>query len=215
MESLNTKERAIITLNGNVMCSIDVETTGLVAGYHEITQVCFLPLDKQMKVRRDIVPFDLWLKIEHEDRISWDALRVSKTNFFKHQQLAIDKWTAVDMFEDWITKLKLPPNKRISPLAHNWPFDRGFIQEWLCPKTFDLHMDGRFRDTMAMALGINDIYEFRHEPIPFAKVNLAWLCKTLKTQHKGDHSALGDCIATSDVYLELVKEQRYLTGTIA
>lgn len=202
----------MITLNGNVLCAIDVETTGLTPGFHEITQVCFLPLDTNLQPRKDIVPFDLWLRVEYEERIDWDALRVSKINFMKHQQQAMDRYSAADLFEDWVEKLHLPFNKRISPLAHNYPFDRAFIMDWLQPEAFGTHIDGRFRDTMASAILINDIYERLCEPIPFPKVNLSYLCSTLKIEHKGAHSALGDCVVTAKVYKDLITKG-YLDGT--
>lgn len=202
----------MITLNGNVLCAIDVETTGLIPGFHEITQVCFLPLDTNLNPRKDIVPFDLNLRIEFEERIDWDALKVSKINFMKHQQQAMDKYRAADLFEDWIEKLKLPLNKRISPLAHNYPFDRAFIMDWLQPTAFGVHIDGRFRDTMALAISINDIYERLCEPIPFPKVKLAYLCNVLKVEHIRAHSALGDCIVTPQVYRALITKG-YLDGT--
>lgn len=202
----------MITLNGNVLCAIDVETTGLIPGFHEITQVCFLPLDDDLEPRKDIVPFDLWLKVDFEERIDWDALKVSKINFMKHQQQAMDKYRAADLFEDWVEKLRLPFNKRISPMAHNYPFDRAFLFDWLQPKAFNVHLDGRFRDTMALAISINDIYERLCEPIPFPKVNLSYLCSLLKIEHKGAHTALGDCIVTPKVYKNLITKG-YLDGT--
>ena len=203
----------MITLNGNVLCAIDVETTGTKPGHHEITQVCFLPLDDNLEPHKKIMPFDIELFIEHEDRIDWEAFRVSKINFFQHQQQAINKDIAADLFEQWIENLKLPPNKRISPLAHNWPFDRSFIIEWLQPTAFSTYIDGRFRDSMTLAIGINDIYDFATEPTPFPKVNLAYLASQLKIPHNGAHNALADCITTAQVYKKLLKI-RYLNATL-
>ena len=194
----------MIHLNGNVLCAIDVETTGLKAGHHEIVQVCFLPLDGDLKPRRDVVPFDLNLKVEFEDRIDWDAFRVTKINFFKHQQTAMDKYEAADLFDGWVQKLKLPERKRISPLAHNWIFDAGFIKDWLGPTSFETVIDGRYRDTMTLALGINDIYDRNNEPIPFPKVNLSYIASQLKIAHENAHSALGDCVVTAEVYKGLL-----------
>jgi DNA polymerase III epsilon subunit-like protein len=201
----------MITLNGNVLCAIDVETTGLNPGFHEITQVCFLPLDENLKPRKDIVPFDLNLHIDYEERIDWGALRISKINFLKHQQQAIDKYRAADLFEDWVEKLNLPLNKRISPLAHNWPFDRAFILDWLQPIGFGNYIDGRFRDTMALASSINDIYDRLNEPVPFPKVNLSYIASMLKIPHEGAHNALNDCVVTAQVYASLLRKG-YLEG---
>jgi len=202
----------MVTLNGNVLCAIDVETTGTVAGYHELTQVCFLPLDDDLNPRKDVVPFDLLIKIEREERIDWDALRITKTNFMKHQQTAIDQYTAADLFDSWVEKLNLPLNKRISPLAHNWPFDRSFIMEWLQPTGFGNYIDGRYRDSMATANSINDTYDLLNEPIPFPKVNLAYLVSLLKLERHGAHTALGDCMDTAQVYRKLITKG-YLDGT--
>lgn len=202
----------MITLNGNVLCVIDVETTGTTPGYHEITQVCVLPLDNNLNPRKDIIPFDLNLHIDYEERINWDALRVSKINFFKHQQSAIDKYVAADLFDEWVKKLNLPINKRISPLAHNWPFDRAFILDWLQPTAFGCYIDGRFRDTMAFAASLNDIYDLHTEPIPFPKINLSYLASLLKIPHTSAHSALSDCVVTAEVYKKLLTKG-YLDST--
>lgn len=202
----------MITLNGNVLCAIDVETTGLVPGYNEITQVCFLPLDDDLQPRKDIVPFDLNLHIDFEERIDWDALKLSKINFMKHQQQALDKYRAADLFEDWVAKLNLPLYKRISPLAHNWPFDRAFIFDWLQPTAFGNYIDGRFRDTMALAASINDIYDRLNEPTPFPKINLPYIASVLKIAHEGAHTALNDCAVTAEVYKQLLTKG-YLDGT--
>jgi DNA polymerase III epsilon subunit-like protein len=201
----------MVTLNGNVLCAIDVETTGLNPGFHEITQVCFLPLDNKLNPRKDIVPFDLNLRIDYEERIDWDALKISKINFLKHQQTAIDKYTAADLFETWVEKLNLPLYKRISPLAHNWPFDRAFIFDWLQPTAFGNYVDGRFRDTMSLAASINDIYDRQNEPVPFAKINLSYIASMLKIPHERAHTALADCIVTAEVYKQLLNKN-YLEG---
>lgn len=130
----------------------------------------------------------------------------------QHQQSAINKHDAADLFERWVEKLDLPERKRISPLAHNWPFDRSFIMDWLGPKTFGIYVDGRFRDTMSTAIAINDIYDFVNEPTPFAKVNLGYLASSLKMKHVGAHNALADCAMTVKVYKTLMNRY-YLEGS--
>lgn len=202
----------MITLNGNVLCAMDVETTGTIAGYHEITQVCFLPLDSNLKPDPQYVPFDILLKIEHEGRINWDALRVTKVNFVKHQIEAYDKYRAADLFEEWMERFELPFNKRLMPLAHNWIFDQAFIKDWLQPTAFSNYIDGRYRDTMVLAAGINDIYDRLCEPTPFPKINLEYLCSQLKVINMSAHNALGDCAATAEVYKKLITKG-YLDGT--
>lgn len=195
----------MIHLNGNMICVIDVETTGLDPENHEIVEVCFLPLDAKLEVRRDIVPFDIKIKPEKIDNINWEAFKINKTDFFKLCETGMDKYEAADLFEQWVEKLGLPDRKRISPLAHNWKFDNAFIREWLSPPTSGLWIDGRSRDTMEVALYLNDRADHRNEQIPFPKVNLGYLASQLKIQGGKAHTALGDCITTAKVYKELIK----------
>ena len=197
----------MIHLNGNLLCAIDVETTGLDPQKHEITEICILPLDNNMEVRRDVVPFNIFMKPEKIQNIDWDAITVTQTDFMKLCQVGMDKWEAADLFEEWFAKLQLPERKRISPLAHNWPFDREFIKEWLGVTSFESHIDGRFRDSMALALAINDEYDAKNEPIPFPKVKLSYIASTLKIDFDKIHNALDDTVLTAKVYKQLSRRQ--------
>lgn len=181
-----------------------METTGLDPDKNEITEICILPLDATLKVSREVLPFNIKMKPEFPENVEWEAIKVTQIDYMKLCQEGMDKYAAADLFEEWYQKLKLPERKRISPLAHNWPFDRAFIKNWLGPTSFEMHIDGRFRDTMAVALAFNDIADFKNEPYPFPKVNLSYIASTLKIDFDKIHNALDDCVLTSKVYKELV-----------
>lgn len=199
-------------LNGNVLCAIDTETTGTDPEVHEIVEICFLALDAELQPRRDIVPFDIQIRPEHEESIDWDAFKKNKIDFFKLCQTGLDKHDAADLFESWAEKLKLPQNKRISPLAQNWVFDCQFIRKWLGPRTFEYYIDGRYRDVMSCALYENDKADRKNERVPFPKVNLAYLCSQMKIEHDRAHTALGDCLSTAKVYRDMVRGQLPVSG---
>ena len=194
----------MIHLNGHIICAIDVETTGLNPYEHEIVEITFLPLDSNFKARKDVPIFDIRMKPENEEAIDWDAFKVTKIDFYKLMETGLDKYDAAELFIEWFEKLRLAENKRIMPLAHNWQFDSGFIKAWLGPKNFHFHIDGRNRDTMCTALALNDRADRKSEPEPFPKVNLSYLCNKLNVPHERAHSALGDCVATAELYKELI-----------
>lgn len=194
----------MIHLNGNLLCTIDTETTGLDPDQHEIFEICILPLDYKLEVSRDIIPFNIKIRPEKEDNIEWGAMQATQQDFMQLCQTGLDKWVAADLFERWFEKLGLAERKRIMPLAHNWIFDKVFIQKWLGNAAFDLHFDGRYRDTMSLALSINDEYDAKNERVPFPKLNLSYIATQLKLDFDKVHNALDDCILTTQVYKELV-----------
>lgn len=191
-------------LNGNIICAVDCETTGLDFEKHEIVEIAFLPLDYELRIRKDVPFFDIKIRPENIEDIDWQAFKVSNTDFYKLQESGMDKWEAADLFVEWCEKLKLPENKRIMPLAQNWNFDSIFIKKWLGPKTFEFYIDGRYRDTMTTALYLNDRAYHKGEQIPFPKVNLSYLASQLKISHDRAHTALGDCMVTAEIYKEIL-----------
>jgi len=194
----------MIHLNGHALCAIDCETTGLDPERHEIVEVAFLPLDSNLKPRRDVPFFEIIIRPDNLDEIDWNAFKVNQSNFTELIAKGLDKYDAADLFVEWVSRLKLAYGKRIMPLAHNWAFDMQFIKKWLGPSTFHEHIDGRHRDTMTACQFLNDIADRRAEQTPFAKVNLGYVATTMKIPHVRAHTAMGDCLVTAQVYNELV-----------
>jgi len=193
-------------LNGNILCAVDVETTGFIPGYHDIWQIAVLPLDNFIKPSKDIIPFYIDLKVKRPENIEPEAVKLNRTDFYKRQLRAIDPWAAADMFDEWIQKLNLPIRKGICPLASNWPFDRSFIIDWLGRESFEQFFSPWYRDTMVSATFQNDIADHRGNRIEYPKVGLAPLGGRLKVKNAKAHDALQDCITTAEVYRRLIME---------
>ncbi len=191
-------------LNNNLLCAVDCETTGDVPGFHDIIQVCVLPLDGMLKPAKGIVPFYCAIQPKRPENIDADAMKRNRQLILDSMTNGLEAYRAADLFDEWIKQLKFGYEKRVAPLAQNWPFDRGFIIDWLGKESFSQYFDSRYRDTMVAASFLNDLADFKSEPIPYAKYNLAWLAKTLDVPHERAHDALQDCIVTAEVYRRMM-----------
>lgn len=190
--------------NGNMLCVIDIETTGLNPELHDIIDICVMPVNHLLEMRADVGFFNVQIRPDHPENIDPAALEVSKTNLREIMIHGMDSSETADMFVKWIERdLGLPKERRLMMLAHNWPFERAFLMEWLGPKTMDAYISGHYRDTMSMGLYLNDRYAFQAESVPFPKVGLTFMATRLKSEIGEPHTALGDCITTLNVYREL------------
>lgn len=195
--------------NGKQMVVIDVETNGLRAGYHEILQICLLPLDSNLQQRKDILPLYMLIKPEHPRRTDMEALQINKLKLADINKRGFDTDVAKDLLLEWIDKLDLACNKygkrcQLIPLGQNYSFDIGFIKHWLGIDLYYEIFDYHYRDTMITAGFLNDKAAMHGEKIPFPKIGLHYLCNVLNVELLNHHDALQDCLATAEVYRRLV-----------
>lgn len=202
----------MIHLNGNLLCAIDCETTGLQAGYHDLIQVCLLPLDFNIKPHKKHTPFELKIKPRRRENIDLNALEVNKATLYDICITGLDPDVAADLFDDWFDKLRLPEGKRISPLGHNWAFDRNFVADWMGQANFDYRIDGRYRDTMSTALYINDCADHNAQGVPFPKISLKYCASVCGIEWDAGraHDAVYDCLKTAEVYRKMLTMKGYL-----
>jgi DNA polymerase III epsilon subunit-like protein len=192
-------------LNGNILCAVDVETTGLQAGYHDIAQICILPLNEQYLPSREIIPFNMNLSPKRPENADQEALKKCKLKLADLILEGMDPHRAADLFEEWFEKLKLPGGKKIAPLAHNWPFDRGYLIDWLGPKNFEDRFYHRYRDPMVIGNFCNDLADLRGEQYFYQKLELPYLVSLLHVEAPGRlHDALNDCVAVAEVYKRML-----------
>lgn len=184
-------------LNGDLLCAIDCETTGLIAGEHDLIEIAVLPLGADLEPLKTIPPFVCLIKPKRPQNVDPIAMKVNNitidTTFF-------DPWDAADLFDQWFQNLGLAPRKQIAPLAHNWPFDRSFILDWLGQETFGQLFSRRYRDTMVMALFADDRACFQIGQLPFSKVDLTYCLSSIGLHRDRAHRALDDAAATAQLW---------------
>lgn len=191
-------------LSGNLLAAIDFETTGRRPGYHEIIQIAIVPLDEHLQRRKDTPHFYINLRPEYPERCERGAAYVHGIDMDMLMLHSPSQERGVELLKEWWDSLDLPQNKVIVPLAHNWAFESSFLKGWLGPDLVDHMFHSHGRDSMQIALNINDRAFFLGEKIPFDRVSLPWLCKHFNIPHEHAHDALDDCLATAALYRVLL-----------
>jgi len=194
----------MITNNGNLMCACDVETTGLDPEYHEVWQVAIIPLTFNLERDKTRTPFELYVRPSVFETMEFDELALTRKQYDFVNEHGLDPEQGVDMFDKWFEKMQLKEGRRIVPVAQNWKFDHQYMQKFMGFEHYNYHFDGLNRDTLRLALSINDLAEFSGEPIPFSRTNLSVLCKKLGVTLDNAHDALEDAYATAQVYKKLL-----------
>lgn len=192
--------------NGNVICAIDVETTGTRPGFHDIIQIAVIPLDGLLEPDAKRIPFLMDLCPKRPQNADPEAMACNKRELAQLVLKGVDADRAADLFVEWVESLKLGYNKRIMPLGANWPFDRSHIMEWLGPKTYELLFDAQYRDTQVVATYLNDLASIRGLPFPWPKINLSYLCNQMRIERLKSHDATDDSRVTAEVYRNLLKQ---------
>ena len=193
-------------LNGNILAAIDVETTGRLAGHHEIVQIAVVPLDDEFKPLPACLPFYTNIAPDHPERAEQAAGGVHGLNLQEICIESLDHWRIADLFDEWFENLNLPLKKKLIPLAHNWAFEAGFLKHWLGLETVDALFHPHARDSMLLAIHINDLYAARGERAPYYSVSLKNMCKMLGIKQDVAHDALPDALAAAQVYHALLQQ---------
>jgi DNA polymerase III epsilon subunit-like protein len=195
----------LLHLNGNLLVSVDLETTGRRPSYHEIIQIACVPLGPELKPAPGLMPFYTEIKPNFPEREEKQAKY--KHNIPTEQLLlhAPDQDKVKDLFVEWFERLDLPFKKSLVPLAHNWAFEASFLKEWLGTALFEDIWHSHARDGMLLAISINDRAAMRGEPIPFNRVGLESLCNKFHVVNTNAHDALADALAEAEVYRALLQ----------
>lgn len=196
---------SLLNLDGHMLVAVDVETTGRLAGYHEIIQIAVVPLTSSIEPVPNVNPFYMDIAPEHPERVEHNASMVHGLDIATLMDNCPDGWRVADLFDEWFQSLDLPFNKRLVPLAHNWAFERGFLTHWLGIESMNQFFHFHPRDSMLFALSINDAANFHGYPTPFPYVGLGAMCKKFGIEIVKAHDTLADSIAEAKLYKALLQ----------
>jgi DNA polymerase III epsilon subunit-like protein len=192
-------------LNGSILTSIDLECTGLQAGYHEPIQIALTPLDENYDPLYDVRPFYMEIAPLFPSRAEKSATKTHGLDLMELTLHALHPDVVADLLVEWVTSLDLPGNKLLVPLAHNWSYERAFLNAWLGEAFVSRYFHAHARDSMMLAIAINDRAFDRGYNPPFRSLKLTSLCNKFGIVNEKPHDALHDCIAAARLYRELLR----------
>lgn len=195
--------KSLSNLYGNPLASIDVETTGRVGGYHEIIQIAIVPMNMDLTIA-NVSPFNFYIKPEYPERAENEATRIHGIDIFDLQLNAPSSSKVLEYLIDWFKNLPISFNKRLTPLAHNWAFERSFLLPWMGPEFMDSIFTPYPRDTMLLANSFNDRAALIGAKIPFPNIGLKAMCRIFGIDHQQHHNSLNDAIVTAKLYSKMI-----------
>ena len=195
----------LLHLNGNLLVSVDLETTGRQPGFHEVVQIACVPLGPDLKPSPRLAPFYTEIKPDFPERAEKQAMckhGISMEQLLLH---APSQDKVRDLLVEWFERLDLPFKKSLVPMAHNWAFEASFLKAWMGIPLFEEMWFSHARDGMLLAIAVNDKAAFRGEVIPFGSVGLGSLCNKFNVVNANAHDALADALAEAEVYRALLQ----------
>ncbi len=197
-------------MNGDQLCVIQIVPTGDTPDWHEIQQLCILPLTSIYLPRKDVLPFYVTIKPNFPERIEAKG----KPARLKMAELALkgfDSAQAIDLFYGWFDKLDLKCNKygnqrKLVPLGYEYHTTKEYLINWLGQSVYDIYFYPEFRDIRTTAAYLNDRAAEFAETIPFPKTNLRYIASSLKLDLTGAKDLLLESLWVSRIYKKMVSQ---------
>ena len=189
-------------LNGNILCAVAIERTGSKLFYHDVCQLSIIPLDHELRILKQLLPFHCDIKPRYINRIDLDEMTISRErmqNICKH---GLDPLVAADLLEQWFERLPMYHKKKIMPMSYNWAETYPFLCNMLGQRTTEYVFDYRYRDLLPISVWLNDYSYYKINTYPFSKNNFTYLCSSLGIERadRTSRDSLSDARTMIDIY---------------
>lgn len=176
------------------LLAVDLETTGLKPGYHEITQIAGIMLNKSLD---ELGSFETFVRIDCPER----GLE-NDFNVFEYTGIKVEDLKKAPLLRDALRSLETFVRSKIGStdlrqvivFGQNPAFDKGFLEEgferqgWKFP--FDFHV-------LALESMFIHHHLLRTGELP-ADIGLKDICKVAGVENRQKHNAMSDIRATVD-----------------
>lgn len=197
----------LLNLNGNMLCCIEIITTGPLVKHDNLIQVCILPLNSEWQPHKGIIPFYTDIIPKRPENIDLDNLpkKVNRKRVTKASIDGKDAYIAADLFEDWFERIRFMPGKKLSIIAYDWHSKKDWLVDWLGPTMYDKFFDYRYRDPLPAALFANDVADMKVNNLPYPKLHFQYLCSETKTESDNTPDCLSKCLSIAELYVKMVQ----------
>lgn len=197
--------KAMVQLNSNLLCAVEVLTTGPTPNVHDIFQISIVPLDNFYKpLKAGIMPFSTTLR-PHDPTVR-DRSHISELEMAKATR-GLEPFTACDIFQRWFQKWELPEGKKLQVISYDWPTKAKFLEAWLQPDIFHEHFHEWYRDLLPVSMYLNDCAEMNIEAIPFPKNKFTFICSRLNLPFTDRNDSLENAVQIAAAYERILKKR--------
>lgn len=179
-----------------IPAAFDLETTGLDVKRCDIIELALVPLKPDF-TPSELPAFTARIKADHPENSEPGALQVTGLDPSEGEEAAV----VAENLKTWLRENRIG---RIHPVGHNIDFDLDFFREKF-PELAGI-FSGHGRDSMRLALAVNDIATAQTGKPLFNSVSL----KNLKAYFKMDsdvrHRAYDDALDAARLYRHLMEK---------
>jgi DNA polymerase III epsilon subunit-like protein len=179
--------------------AVDLETTGLIAGTHEILEIGILQYDP-VTLMPTGHSFSSMVKPTRPWVISDEAMKINGIDI-KNINSCLSAPAVKLRLLDW-KEAMFGEDSVFFPLNHAYDFDKGFLKYFLGDRDYDIHFSRDFICTKTFLNSIRDHYDFTG----LESTSLKNICKYLGIKRESEHRALSDARAALEVYGALLRK---------